>query len=129
MIRRPPRSTRTDALFPYTTLFRSRAGRGLGAARQQGNEGPPSMSRLLVGVYPGTFDPVTNGHRDIIGRACKVADRLVIAVARNAGKGPLFSAEERVEMVRDDVASMDTHGAEVQVRAFDNLLKIGRAHV
>src|SRR3546814_5119331 len=80
------------------------------------------MSRLLVGVYPGTFDPVTNGHRDIIGRACKVADRLVIAVARNAGKGLLFSAEERVEMVRDDVASMDTHGAEVQVRAFDNLL-------
>src|SRR3546814_3989420 len=81
-----------------------------------------SSDLLLVGFYPGTFDPVTNGHRDIIGRACKVADRLVIAVARNAGKGPLFSAEERVEMVRDDVASMDTHGAEVQVRAFDNLL-------
>src|SRR3546814_318802 len=77
------------------------------------------MSRPLVGVYPGTFDPVTNGPRDIIGRACKVTDRLVIAVAGNAGKGPLFSAEERVEMVRDDVASMDTHGAEVQVRAFD----------
>src|SRR3546814_20743826 len=51
-----------------------------------------------------------------------VTDRLVIAVAGNAGKRPLFSAEERVEMVRDDVASMDTHGAEVQVRAFDNLL-------
>src|SRR3546814_13346674 len=80
------------------------------------------MSRPLVGVYPGTFDPVTNGHRDIIGRACKVTDRLVIAVAGNAGKGPLFSAEERVEMVRDDVASMDTPAADVQGRAFDNLL-------
>src|SRR3546814_18667897 len=80
------------------------------------------MSRPLVGVYPGTFDPVTNGHRDIIGRPCKVTDRLVIAVAGNAGKGPLFSAEERVEMVRDFVASMDTHDAQVQVRAFHNLL-------
>jgi len=80
------------------------------------------MSRPLVGVYPGTFDPITNGHRDIIGRACKITDRLVIAVARNAGKGPLFSIDERVEMVRDEVAHMDTHGAEVQVRAFDNLL-------
>jgi len=80
------------------------------------------MSRPLVGVYPGTFDPITNGHRDIIGRACKLCGRLVIAVARNAGKGPLFSIDERVEMVRDDVEAMDTHGAEVQVRAFDNLL-------
>ncbi len=80
------------------------------------------MSAPLVGVYPGTFDPITNGHRDIIGRACKVADRLVIAVARNAGKGPLFSIDERVEMVRDEIAAMDTHGTEVQVRAFDNLL-------
>jgi len=80
------------------------------------------MSSPLVGVYPGTFDPITNGHRDIIGRACKVADRLVIAVARNAGKGPLFSIDERVEMVEADIAAMDTHGADVQVRAFDNLL-------
>ncbi len=80
------------------------------------------MSRALVGVYPGTFDPITNGHRDIIGRACKVTDRLVIAVARNAGKGPLFSIDERVEMVRDETAAMDTQGTEIQVRAFDNLL-------
>ena len=80
------------------------------------------MSRALVGVYPGTFDPITNGHRDIIGRACKVTDRLVIAVARNAGKGPLFSIDERVEMVRDETAAMDTQGTEIQVCAFDNLL-------
>jgi pantetheine-phosphate adenylyltransferase len=51
-----------------------------------------------------------------------VTDRLVIAVARNAGKGPLFSIDERVEMTRDEIAAMDTHGTEVQVRAFDNLL-------
>ncbi|MEQ8356977.1 MAG: pantetheine-phosphate adenylyltransferase [Kiloniellaceae bacterium] len=80
------------------------------------------MSRPLVGVYPGTFDPITNGHRDIIGRACKVTDRLVVAVAQNAGKGPLFSIDERVEMVRDELSHLDTHGAEVEVRAFDNLL-------
>ncbi len=80
------------------------------------------MSSPLVGVYPGTFDPITNGHQDIIGRACKVTDRLVIAVARNAGKGPLFSIEERVAMVSDEIAQMNTHGAEVQVKAFDNLL-------
>ena len=80
------------------------------------------MSRPLVGVYPGTFDPITNGHRDIIGRACKVADRLVIAVARNAGKGPLFTIDERVEMVRDELAHLGAHNCELQVRAFDNLL-------
>ena len=80
------------------------------------------MSRSLVGVYPGTFDPITNGHRDIIGRACKVTDRLIIAVARNAGKGPLFSSDERVEMVRDELAHIDAQHCEVQVRAFDTLL-------
>ena len=53
-----------------------------------------------VGVYPGTFDPVTNGHLDIIGRAARILDRLVVGVATNAGKGPLFPLEERVELVR-----------------------------
>ncbi|WP_422366991.1 pantetheine-phosphate adenylyltransferase [Pelagibius sp.] len=80
------------------------------------------MREPLVGVYPGTFDPITNGHQDIIGRACKLVDRLVIAVARNAGKGPLFTIDERVEMVRDEIGRMETHGAEVQVSSFDNLL-------
>ncbi len=80
------------------------------------------ISRPLVGIYPGTFDPITLGHLDIIKRAARVVDRLVIAVARNAGKGPLFSAEERVEMVRDDVAALDLEGAEVEVRAFEILL-------
>ncbi len=49
---------------------------------------------MRVGLYPGTFDPVTNGHLDIIGRAVKLVDKLVIGVAVNIGKGPLFSLEE-----------------------------------
>ena len=54
---------------------------------------------MRVGLYPGTFDPVTNGHLDIIGRAVKLVDKLVIGVAVNIGKGPLFSLEERVEIL------------------------------
>ena len=50
---------------------------------------------IRTALYPGTFDPVTNGHLDIIGRAVKLVDRLVIGVAINTGKGPLFSLEER----------------------------------
>ena len=56
---------------------------------------------MRIGLYPGTFDPVTNGHIDIIGRAVKLVDRLVIGVARNDDKGPLFTTDERVEMVRE----------------------------
>jgi pantetheine-phosphate adenylyltransferase len=76
----------------------------------------------LTGIYPGTFDPVTLGHMDIITRATKVVDRLVIAVAANAGKGPLFDVDERVEMLRAEVADAHTNGATVEVRAFDCLL-------
>ncbi len=56
-----------------------------------------------VGIYPGTFDPITRGHIDIIRRASKMVDHLVVAVARNSGKGPLFSISERVEMVEDEL--------------------------
>ena len=63
------------------------------------------MSKERVGVYPGTFDPITNGHSDIILRAIKVVDRLVIGVARNIGKGPLFTTEERVEIVEEEIAN------------------------
>lgn len=76
-----------------------------------------------VGVYPGTFDPVTNGHMDIIGRAATVVDRLIVAVAVNAGKDPLFTLEERVELLEADVAEfVQRTGRKVEVRAFDNLL-------
>lgn len=76
-----------------------------------------------IGVYPGTFDPITNGHQDIIHRACRVVDRLIVAVAANAGKGPLFTLEERLDMVQADVDAMtDTNGSVIEVRAFDTLL-------
>ena len=76
-----------------------------------------------VGVYPGTFDPTTNGHMDVIRRGARVLDRLVVGVAVNAGKGPLFSLEERVEMVRDEIATIDDPRAGVvEVKPFNSLL-------
>ncbi|WP_292051277.1 MULTISPECIES: pantetheine-phosphate adenylyltransferase [unclassified Brevundimonas] len=74
---------------------------------------------MRIGLYPGTFDPVTNGHLDIIGRAVKLVDRLVIGVAQNDAKGPLFTTQERVEMLRNEVASF---GDRVEVRPFSSLL-------
>ena len=76
-------------------------------------------NRMRIGLYPGTFDPITNGHVDIIGRAVKLVDRLVVGVARNDDKGPLFSTDERVEMVRAELARF---GDKVEVRAFSSLL-------
>jgi pantetheine-phosphate adenylyltransferase len=76
-----------------------------------------------VGIYPGTFDPITNGHSDIIRRALHVVDHLVIGVARNDAKGPLFSTDERVEIVRDEMQHLENGGAErIEVKAFDTLL-------
>ncbi|MBF0168552.1 MAG: pantetheine-phosphate adenylyltransferase [Alphaproteobacteria bacterium] len=76
-----------------------------------------------IGVYPGTFDPVTNGHLDIIQRATKVVDRLIVAVAVNAGKGPLFTVAERTQLIVDEVAGLKhTNGVRIEVRPFDNLL-------
>ncbi|SFS80819.1 pantetheine-phosphate adenylyltransferase [Brevundimonas viscosa] len=74
---------------------------------------------MRIGLYPGTFDPITNGHMDIIGRAVKLVDRLVIGVARNDDKGPLFTTDQRVEMVRAEVRRF---GPQVEVRAFSSLL-------
>lgn len=74
---------------------------------------------MRIGLYPGTFDPVTNGHMDIIGRAVKLVDRLVIGVAQNDDKGPLFTTAERVEMVRTEVMALK---ADIVVRPFDTLL-------
>ncbi len=72
-----------------------------------------------IGVYPGTFDPVTNGHLDIIFRAARMLDRLVVGVARNIGKGPLFPLEERVDLVRDECATIGARtGAEVEIVSF-----------
>jgi len=76
-----------------------------------------------IGVYPGTFDPITNGHTDIIRRALHVVDHLLIGVARNDAKGPLFSTDERVEIVRDEMSHLDNgSGDRIEVRPFDTLL-------
>ena len=81
------------------------------------------MVEEQVGVYPGTFDPITNGHLDIIVRAAKVVDHLIVAVALNAGKGPLFTAEERCRMVEEEVAkSGKVEPEKIEVRTFDGLL-------
>jgi pantetheine-phosphate adenylyltransferase len=83
-----------------------------------------------VGVYPGTFDPVTNGHLDIIERAARLLDRLVVGVARNTGKGPLFPLEERVELVQAETVPIARRaGAVIEVVSFDGLLvDFARAH-
>jgi len=76
-----------------------------------------------IGVYPGTFDPITNGHLDIIARATRIVDRLVVAVVVNGGKETLFSLADRVEMVEDDIKALGPEVAShIEVRAFDNLL-------
>ena len=79
--------------------------------------------RALVGMYPGTFDPVTNGHIDIIARAAKLVHHLVVGVAENAGKGPLFPIEERLELVRAETGAIEARtGTTSEVRSFNGLL-------
>jgi len=72
----------------------------------------------LVAIYPGSFDPVTNGHLDLIRRGAKLADRLIVAVLNNTSKQPLFSVEERTGMLREATAGLDG----VEVDSFDGLL-------
>ncbi len=78
----------------------------------------------LVGVYPGTFDPITIGHLDIIRRAARLVDRLVVGVAVNAGKSPLLTVEQRVELVSGEVDALPAadRPAQIEVRAFSSLL-------
>ena len=72
-----------------------------------------------IGVYPGTFDPITLGHMDIIRRGAKLVDRLVIGVTTNPSKSPMFTIEERMAAVRREVAGI---GGDITVVAFDSLL-------
>ena len=72
-----------------------------------------------TGVYPGTFDPITLGHMDIIRRGAKLVDRLVIGVTTNPSKSPMFNIEERMAMVQREVAGI---GGEIHVVSFDSLL-------
>jgi pantetheine-phosphate adenylyltransferase len=76
-----------------------------------------------TGLYPGTFDPITNGHLDIIERAVKMVDHLIIGVAINEAKAPLFDLDERVEMVQQEVAAVaKVSGVQITVKPFDSLL-------
>jgi pantetheine-phosphate adenylyltransferase len=76
-----------------------------------------------IGLYPGTFDPITLGHIDIIERAVKMVDVLVVGVAINRDKGPLFSLDERVKMVTDELAPIaKKNGVVIRVTPFESLL-------
>ncbi|MBP0483062.1 pantetheine-phosphate adenylyltransferase [Sagittula salina] len=78
---------------------------------------------MRIGLYPGTFDPITHGHLDIIRRGATLVDRLVIGVAINRDKGPLFTLEERVAMVETECAVVaEQTGTEIVVHPFENLL-------
>lgn len=81
------------------------------------------MTGPRTGVYPGTFDPVTNGHLDIVSRAARVVDKLIVAVVVNAGKDTLFSLEERVAMLEHEVSNLTEEAAgRIEVQPFDSLL-------
>jgi len=81
------------------------------------------MAEPRIAVYPGTFDPPTMGHLDIIGRGLRVVDRLVVGVAVNAGKGPMFELDERVTLVREAIAELGNGADErVLVKPFGDLL-------
>jgi pantetheine-phosphate adenylyltransferase, bacterial len=81
------------------------------------------MRNSAIAVYPGTFDPVTNGHLDIIARAARLVDRLIIAVAVNIGKSPLFNVDERVDMVEMEIRAMGDGSIDrIKAVPFDTLL-------
>jgi pantetheine-phosphate adenylyltransferase len=81
------------------------------------------MPKTRIAIYPGTFDPITNGHLDIMRRAARLADRLVIGVSVNAGKGPLLSLAERVKLVEGEIRALDNGLPRyVEVQPFDCLL-------
>lgn len=78
---------------------------------------------MRTGLYPGTFDPVTRGHTDVIRRAAKLVDHLIVGVAINRDKGPLFSLEERVEMIKRETAPIsEMTGTVIEPRPFEHLL-------
>jgi pantetheine-phosphate adenylyltransferase len=81
------------------------------------------MASERVGVYPGTFDPVTSGHMEVIRRSLRLVDKLVIGPATNIGKGPLFSLQERIDIIKDDIEDFSaTDKARIQIAPFDGLL-------
>ncbi len=81
------------------------------------------MASDRVGVYPGTFDPITSGHMEVVRRSLRLVDRLVIGPATNIGKGPLFSLPERIDIIKDDIEDFSAADkARIQIAPFDGLL-------
>src|SRR5262249_34038642 len=76
-----------------------------------------------IGVYPGTFDPITSGHMEVVRRSLRLVDKLVIGPATNIGKGPLFSLQERIDIIRDDIEDFAQEDKErIEIIPFDGLL-------
>jgi pantetheine-phosphate adenylyltransferase len=73
---------------------------------------------MKIGIYPGSFDPITNGHLDVINRARNIFDKVIVAVANNAAKNPLFTSEERVQLIQENL----THRPNISVISFDGLI-------
>ncbi|MGB1127470.1 MAG: pantetheine-phosphate adenylyltransferase [Opitutales bacterium] len=73
---------------------------------------------MKIGIYPGSFDPITNGHLDVINRARSIFDKVIVAVARNPSKEPLFSSEERVRLIEENLVNRPN----ISVIAFDGLI-------
>ena len=82
-----------------------------------------------IGIYPGTFDPITFGHMDIVKRALRVVDELIIGVALDTNKAPLFDLEMRAQMVKKEIETLESDAARVQVKTFSGLLvKFAQEH-
>jgi pantetheine-phosphate adenylyltransferase len=81
------------------------------------------MAVERVGVYPGTFDPITSGHLEVMRRSLRLVDRLVIGPFVNLGKGPLFSLQERIDIIKDDIEDFPQADKErIEVRPYEGLL-------
>lgn len=80
-------------------------------------------NKLRIGLYPGTFDPITRGHYEIMCRAAKLVDKLIIGVAKNPGKSPLFDTRSRVKLVKNEIKPLiEEKGLDIEVQPFDTLL-------
>ena len=81
-----------------------------------------NSSNIITGIYPGTFDPVTFGHLDIIFRATHIVNKLIISVAKNIHKQPFFTINERISMIEESLKELDTKNCIIEVVGFDKLL-------
>lgn len=77
---------------------------------------------MRIGIYPGTFDPITHGHNDIIRRALRVVDKLIIGVAQDSAKDPIFNMRQRAELIRADLKSLNDDLSRIEVKTFSGLL-------